>query len=320
MKESDVEAGIEANTEKQRVDSGGSIVSSNPKRTDEGVSTSPAPKRGGFPIYSGPLASFKPNTFGGSLTLQALKDIEKLHQPAAKEQTILMSQCPDEKGLKPLFNELYPKRDRSTANKLKMIARISLVMGPSKVEWERIIAGEDKKFIEAAFRSRYCRTVPRLPTVPSGPQPGQIAKKTVAEPAPQTAEKTPVLAPHLDASLTAEQLNKIYLAAKAFPTGETLKTLYQVQGLNTCEKWKKDAFLSIFFRDSVKLRTHTEKKAEEKVEKLPSAQDDYDTFFGVESENPPEAELVIKSSTEAALHPPSAISGSREKAVQPEAI
>ena len=203
--------------------------------------TSPVPKRGCLPIYLGPLASFKPNKFGGSLTLQALNDIEKLHQPAAKEQTILMSQCPDEKGLKTLFSELYPK-DRSTANKLKMIARISLVMGPSKVEWERIIAGKDKKFIEAAFRSKYCRTVPRLPTVPSGPQPGQIAKKTVVEPAPQTAEETPALAPHLDKSLTAEQLNKIYLEKGAFSTGETLKTLFRTHGLNTCEKWKKQHF------------------------------------------------------------------------------
>ena len=48
MKESDVDTGIEANSEKQGVDSGGSIVSSDPKGADEGVLTSPAPKRGGW--------------------------------------------------------------------------------------------------------------------------------------------------------------------------------------------------------------------------------------------------------------------------------
>ena len=321
MNESDIVAGMTANSEKQGEDSGSSMVSSNPKVTGEDVLTSPVPKRGCLPIYLGPLASFKPNKFGGSLTLQALEDIEKLHQPAVKEQTILMSQCPGEKGLKALFNELYPtKRDHSAANKLRMMARISLVLGPSNVEWERIIAGEDKKFIEAAFRSKYVRTVPRLPTVPSGPQPGQIAKKTVVETAPQTVEKTPVLAPHLDASLTAEQLNKIYLAAKAFPTGETLKTLYQVQGLNTCEKWKKSAFLAVLFRNSESLSAHTEKKAEEKVEKVPSAQEDYDAFFGVENENPPEAELVMKSSTDAAIAHPPHISGSRAPHDLPERI
>ena len=185
MKESDIDAGITANSEKQGVDSGGSIVSSNPKGTDEGVLTSPVPNRGGLPIYLGPLVSFKPNTFNGTLTLQGLKDLEKLHLPTVKEQTILMSQCPNESGLKPLFSELFPlSKDRTKKNLLKMIARVSLVMGPSKVEWEKIIAGEDKKQIEAAFRAKYCRIVPRLPTGPSGPHPGQIAKKTVVKPVP----------------------------------------------------------------------------------------------------------------------------------------
>ena len=128
-------------------------MSSNPKGTDEGVLTSPVPKRGGFPIYLGPLVSFKPNTFDGTLTLQGLKDLEKLHLPTVKEQTILMSQCPDESGLKPLFSELFPKKqDRTKANTLKMIARISLVMGPSKAEWEKIIVGEDNKEARGGFR------------------------------------------------------------------------------------------------------------------------------------------------------------------------
>ena len=154
-------------------------MSSSPKGTDEGVLTSPVPNRGGLPIYLGPLVSFNPNKFDGSLPLQGLRNLEKLHLPTVKEQTILMSQCPNESGLKPLFSELFPsKQDRTKKNMLKMIARISLVMVSSKAEWEKIIVGEDAKQIEAAFRSKYCRIVPRLPTVPSGPRPGQIAKKT----------------------------------------------------------------------------------------------------------------------------------------------
>ena len=70
----------------------------------------------------------------------------------------------------------------------------------------------------------------------------------------------------------------------------------------------------------MKLSAHTVEKAEEKVEKLPSAQDDYDSFFGVESENPPEAELVTKSSTEAAQPPPSVCLGSQAPHDLPERI
>ena len=116
MKESDIDAGMTANSEKQGVDSGGSIVSSSPKGTDEGVLTSPVPNRGGLPIYLGPLVSFKPNKFDGSLTLQGLRDLEKLHLPAHIEQ--IMSQCPSESGLKPLFHERCSKKSRSKANLL----------------------------------------------------------------------------------------------------------------------------------------------------------------------------------------------------------
>ena len=90
--------------------------------------------------------------------------------------------------------------------------------------------------------------------------------------------------------------------------------------LNSIDKWKKSAFLSVLFRGSEKLRTHTEKKTEEKVDESDSALRQYNKFFGVAEENPPEVELVVKSASEASnIHPPIS-SDRREKDDQPERI
>ena len=136
-------------------------------------------------------------------------------------------------------------------------------------------AGEDKKWIEDCYRKFYVRVVARLPSVATGPLPGSIPKRTVVEAVVETTaavvQPTPTVAdlpPHLDPTLTAEQLNLIYMRAGAFPAGEDLQSIYRLRGLLRCDKWKKQAFCSVFFKDSYKLSTldtHGRKHEEKEV-------------------------------------------------------
>ena len=187
----------------------------------------------------------KPRQLPVTLTLKVLEDLEKSLLPTHKEQTFILSQCPNHSGLKPLMNDLYEsKKARSNKqNLLTVVARCGLVFGPTQEEWERMTAGEDKKWIEGCYRKFYVRVVPRLPSVAAGPLPGSIPKRTVVEAAVETTatvvQPTPTVAalpPHLDPSLTAEQLNRIYMRAGAFPAGEDLQSIYRLRGLLRCDK------------------------------------------------------------------------------------
>ena len=94
-----------------------------------------------------------------------------------------------------------------------------------------------------------------------------------------------------------------------------MKSIFRLRGLLRCDKRKKQAFCSVFFKDSYKLSTlDTHGRKHEEKDVLGERDVEYEAHD--EEANPRERRSVMKSSVEA-THPQRVVStGSGEKQLQ----